>query len=155
MIQPATTRTRKKEEGKGGKARHQTIGQVARAAGVATTALRYYEREGILKPSSRTAKGYRLYDEGDVRQLAFIRAAQAVGFTLDDIRTLLAIDETTSCKQVRSMIEARVAEIDAKLANLRRVRTTLIAALEQCRKSNKSCPVIAELKNSRRKGNPR
>ena len=55
-----------------------TIGEVARAAGVATTTLRYYEREGLLAPTERSRAGYRLYDDGAVERLAFIRAAQAV-----------------------------------------------------------------------------
>ena len=65
-----------------------TIGQVARTAGVATPTLRYYEQEGLLSPTTRSRAGYRLYDEQAVEQLRFIRSAQAVGFTLDDIRTL-------------------------------------------------------------------
>ena len=66
-----------------------TIGQVARATGVAATTLRYYEREGILTPTVRNGAGYRLYDAQAVERLQFLRSAQAVGFTLDDIRTLL------------------------------------------------------------------
>ena len=63
-----------------------SIGQLAREAGVAATALRYYEREGVLAPTVRSRAGYRLYSREAVEQLGFIRSAQAVGFTLDDIR---------------------------------------------------------------------
>ena len=69
-----------------------TIGEVARAVGVATPTLRYYEQEGLLSPTTRSRAGYRLYDAQAIEQLRFIRSAQAVGFTLDDIRTLLSLD---------------------------------------------------------------
>ena len=87
-----------------------TIGEVAQGAGVATTTLRYYEREGLLAPTDRSRAGYRLYDDGAVQRLEFIRAAKAVGFTLDDIRALLELNGDSPCKQVHSLIERRVAE---------------------------------------------
>lgn len=130
-------------------AKRQTIGEVARAAGVAATALRYYEREGLLAPTDRTRAGYRLYDEEAVRRLEFIRAAQAVGFTLGDIRALLELNGNLPCKQVQALIERRLAEVDEKLANLRRVRSTLTDALQRCRKSKKGCAVVADLKRKR------
>lgn len=127
-----------------------TIGEVAQAAGVAATTLRYYEREGLLSPSDRTRAGYRLYDDSAVERLEFIRAAQAVGFTLDDIRALLQLNGDSPCKQVQALIERRLAEVDEKLADLRRVRATLANALERCRKSKKGCAVVADLKRKRR-----
>lgn len=65
-----------------------TIGQAAQAVGVPATTLRYYEREGVLGPAVRSRAGYRLYDTAAVERLEFVRSAQAVGFTLDDIRVL-------------------------------------------------------------------
>ncbi len=128
-----------------------TIGKVAEAAGVATTTLRFYEREGLLSPTDRSRAGYRLYDEGAVQRLEFIRAAQAVGFTLDDIRALLELNGDTPCKQVQSLIERRLAEVDAKLADLTRVRSTLADAVQRCRKSKKGCAVVADLKRTSNK----
>jgi MerR family mercuric resistance operon transcriptional regulator len=126
-----------------------TIGEVAQAAGVATTTLRYYEREGLLSPTDRSRAGYRLYDEGAVGRLEFIRAAQAVGFTLDDIRALLELSGDSPCKRVQALIERRLGEVDGKLADLRRVRSALADALERCRKSKKGCAVVADLKRKR------
>lgn len=126
-----------------------SIGQVAEAVGVATTALRYYEREGILPPTNRSKAGYRLYDETAVRRLRFIRSAQAVGFTLDDIRSLLQVDGRSSCKEVQGLIERRLAEVEAKMADLKRVRAALTDALARCRRSGKGCPVLADLRSSR------
>ncbi len=128
-----------------------TIGEVARTAGVTTPTLRYYEQEGLLSPTDRSRAGYRLYDDGAVERLEFIRAAQAVGFTLDDIRALLQLNGDSPCKQVQSLIERRLAEVDEKLADLRRVRSTLADALERCRKSKKRCAVVADLKRKRGK----
>lgn len=126
-----------------------TIGEVAQSAGVATTTLRYYERKGLLSPTDRSRAGYRLYDNSAVERLEFIRAAQAVGFTLDDIRALLQLNGDSPCKQVQALIGRRMAEVDEKLADLRRVRATLADALERCRKSKKGCAVVANLKRKR------
>ena len=123
-----------------------TIGQIAERVGVAASALRFYEREGLIRPAARSRAGYRLYDSTSVEQLRFIRAGQAIGFSLDDIKALLVLDENTSCKQVQTMIEQRLSEVDTKLANLRRVKSTLFSALARCRSSNRGCAVVADLK---------
>lgn len=128
-----------------------TIGKVAKAAGVATPTLRYYEREALLSPTNRSRAGYRIYDHEAVERLKFIRAAQAIGFTLDDIRALLELNGHSPCKQVQVLIERRLAEVDEKLGDLRRVRSTLADALERCRKSKRGCAVVADLKRKRDK----
>ena len=127
-----------------------TIGQIARQVGVAASTLRYYERAGLLRPARRSAAGYRLYDQAAVEQLAFIRAAQAVGFTLDDIRTLLRLDEDSPCEQVQAMVRRRMAEIDERLACLQKVRATLAQALRRCQRSRRGCAVLADLKRARK-----
>ena len=66
-----------------------TIGQIAKAAGVPTSTVRYYERAGLLRPTSRTAANYRVYSAGDLERLRFIRAAQATGFQLEDVKKQL------------------------------------------------------------------
>lgn len=129
-------------------ARPMTIGQLATAAGLKPTALRYYEREGILRPSSRSTSGYRLYDAGAVEQLEFIRAAQAVGFSLQDIRTLLRLDQgpRQQCKvEVRAVVQRRLAEVAQKMRDLERVQATLTQALRECEASRADCPVLAGL----------
>ncbi len=127
-----------------------TIGQVAEAVDVAASTLRYYEREGLIRPIQRSGAGYRLYDEGAVERLEFIRAGQAVGFTLDNIRALLELDGDSPCKQVQALIERRLAEVDGKLTDLQHVRRALADALERCRRSKKGCAVVADLKRGRR-----
>lgn len=123
------------------------IGQVARAAGVATTALRYYEREGVLIPQGRSEAGYRLYDQRAVEQLAFIRSAQAVGFTLEDIHMLLVTDSKKKVpkKDVQGLIEKRLQEVEQKMKDLKRISVALRDALQKCRQSEGACPVLTGL----------
>ena len=127
-----------------------SIGEVARASGLAATALRYYEREGVLGPTERSEAGYRLYDGQTLERLQFIPAAQAVGFTLDDIRTLLGLDdgETRSqrCRaEVRGLIEKRLKDVEEKMQQLQHVKTALAAALERCVNTDDWCPVLRDL----------
>ena len=125
-----------------------TIGRIAEAVGVATSTLRYYEREGLLKPVERSPAGYRLYDATGVEQLRFIRSAQGVGFSLGDIKALLSLDGRTSCKEVQAMIEERLADVAGRIAQLRSVQRTLNLALNRCRKSRKGCPVLTDLRKT-------
>ena len=83
-----------------------TIGEIAKTVGVATSTLRYYERAGLLAAPARSAARYRVYDEASLQRLRFIRAAQAVGFTLDDIRLLLSLNSDASCRDVQAQREA-------------------------------------------------
>lgn len=124
------------------------IGDLAQSAGMATTALRYYERKGVLTPTVRSRAGYRLYDRRAVEQLGFIRSAQAVGFTLDDIRTLMGFDgapERTSKEEVQVLIETRLGELAEKMRDLRRAQAALAKALQKCQHSAGECPVLKEL----------
>ena len=132
-----------------------TIGQVARSIGVPATTLRYYEREALLTPTARNAAGYRFYDPQAIQRLEFIRSAQSVGFSLDDIKALLSLDQRTSCKQVQHLIEERLSDVTKRIRELRSVEKTLNAALDRCKRSRKGCPVLGDLrgsKNSRSRG---
>jgi len=133
-----------------GEERLMTIGEVAHITGVADTTLRYYEKERIVVPGTRSRAGYRLYTDRDVERIAFVRAAQAVGFTLDDIRTLLEVGENTPCNQVQELIERRSADVENRLRDLKRVQGALADALARCRKSRKGCAVVADLKQTSR-----
>ena len=133
------------------------IGQAAKAVGVAPSALRYYERQSLVAPSARSRAGYRLYLQEDVDRLKFVRSAQAVGFALDDIRLLLdflAADRKSCRAEVRRLIEERLAEVDTKMKDLRKVRKTLGQALDRCSRSRDECMVLKDLssgKTNRRK----
>jgi len=123
------------------------IGELARAAGVPTSTVRYYERTGLLPRPMRTPSGYRDYDEGAVERLRFIRAAQGVGFALEDIRVLLQLDRDSACSQVRRILEQRLAHVERKLEQMYYVRDTLRKALERCRRARRACPVLEGLRS--------
>jgi MerR family transcriptional regulator, copper efflux regulator len=97
-----------------------TIGQLANQAGIATSAIRYYESEGIIQPHTRTASGYRLYDPQAIHQLAFIKRAQQLGFSLQDIRQLLAYQHGNepSSASLLQLVEERFLEIERQVTNL-------------------------------------
>lgn len=107
------------------------IGEVAARSGVGVDALRFYERRGLLGRTARTDAGYRIFDESVLDQLEFIKRAQALGFSLDDIAAIVSekSEGRSPCGAVREIVRARLAELDARLAELRRYRRELAAAL--------------------------
>ena len=113
-----------------------TIGQLAEAAEVPVSTLRYYERRGLLRPLRRTSGNFRVYSEEAVSRVRFIRIAQATGFALDDIEVLAHfIDregEETVCERVLGLIDDRLADVERRLREIRELRRTLIAAREEC-----------------------
>ncbi|GIW98324.1 MAG: heavy metal-responsive transcriptional regulator [Pirellulaceae bacterium] len=125
-----------------------TIGRLARLADVPVTTVRYYERIGLILPEDRSGGNYRLYGESSLRRLRFIRAAQAIGLSLDDVKRLLgAGDRSPRCGQVRQLIEERLEEIDRRWRDLQEVRQVLTTALAQCRTGSPraACRVLKEL----------
>ncbi len=124
--------------------KHLTIGKLAEAADVPISTIRYYERAQLLKPSARSPSNYRLYGASDLERLRFIRAAQATGFTLDDVTKLL---RPAACGSVRRLIEGRLDEVDDRMKELLHVRKVLRAALTKCQSHRKSgrCRVVDDL----------
>ena len=123
---------------------HVTIGELARAAGVPTSTIRYYERADLLRPGARSASNYRLYVAADLKRLRFIRAAQATGFTLEDITHLL---RPASCHRVQKLIEDRLGQVEARMKELQHVRQVLRQAIAECREHEATgrCAVVGEL----------
>lgn len=126
-----------------------TIGKVAEAAGVEVSTLRYYERRGILREPPRTGSGYRQYDETVVDRIRFVRHAQDLGFTLEEIEELLAlrVENPSSCEAVEEATRAKLRSVDAKLRELRRLRSVLGRLVRACedREETSECPVLAML----------
>ncbi|HET9031735.1 MAG TPA: MerR family transcriptional regulator, partial [Dokdonella sp.] len=108
------------------------IGQLASAAGVGIDTVRYYERSGLLKPAARSASGYRKYGENELDRLNFIRRAQHLGFSLADIAELLAISGRGDVAAMYQAAEVRLADIDNRIAELRRVRDALTTLMSEC-----------------------
>ncbi|MCA9145471.1 MAG: MerR family transcriptional regulator [Planctomycetaceae bacterium] len=126
-----------------------TIGQLAKAADIPTSTLRYYERIGLLQPRNRSEGNYRLYDEGDLERVRFIRAAQSTGFTLDDVTALLnlRVAANARCEDIQVLMEERLTDVKARMKDLRHVERVLKSFLAKCRESNRRghCAVIEEL----------
>lgn len=119
-----------------------TIARLAKAAGVGVETVRYYQRRGLLAvPAS--AGGVRRYGAEDVRRLRFIRAAQAAGFTLEEIGELLALDATDQRPRARELARARVAALDARIAELTAAREALSRLATECASGSKGpCPIL-------------
>jgi MerR family transcriptional regulator, copper efflux regulator len=117
------------------------IGELAREAGLNPQTLRYYERIGLLRPGARSAGGYRLYTAREARRLAFIRRAQRLGLSLTAIAEILAARDggAAPCARVRALAEARVAQIDRQLAELRALREDLIGVAARAREVEPAC----------------
>ncbi|MGH7318615.1 MAG: heavy metal-responsive transcriptional regulator [Candidatus Rokuibacteriota bacterium] len=125
------------------------IGKLASLCGVSRDTVRFYERERLLPAPRRSASGYRLYEDGDAARLRFVKRAQAIGLTLDDIRELLSLRQartTGECRRVADRLKARVAVVDEKIAQLRAFRRELVRNLEKCERADSgSCPVVLDL----------
>jgi len=130
--------------------RQYTISQLAKSAGIPTTTMRYYDRIGLVEPEHRSDGNYRLYGEASLRKVKFIRRAQSIGFTLDDVKALLAAPESTaaSCREVQSLIEERIAEVGQRLRDLHHVQRVLKSSLEKCKETERAdcCHVIETLR---------
>lgn len=125
------------------------IGTVARECGVSIDTIRYYEREGLLPPPRRRPSGYREYGEGAVKQLRFIRHAKELGFTLEDIRELLSLssDREQGVQGVKQRAETRLAMVEERMAQLRRVRNGLKQLIANCPGHGplEECPILRAL----------
>ncbi len=126
-----------------------TIGQVARQAGIGVETVRFYEREGLLEQPQRRASGYRQYGPEAVSVLKFIRRAKELGFTLKEIKSLLSLrlDASATKAEVRGQAIAKVADIEARIADLQRVRDVLQKLVKTCHGQGPAsgCPILATL----------
>lgn len=125
-----------------------TIGTIARQAGVNVETIRFYHRRGLLPEPQKPLGGVRRYTEGDVARVRFIKSAQRLGFTLDEIGLLLRLDDGTHCAEAREIAEHKLADVRAKLNDLRRIEAALQGLVEACQaqESKVSCPLIASLR---------
>lgn len=127
-----------------------TRSEVARRAGVKPSAVRYYERTGVLPEPARTAAGYRIYTAEAVERLRFVRRAQALGFTLAEITDLLGLSATgADCDAVRARAEAHRSDVEAKLRDLARVYDALEGLVAACRarRPTAACPILDALRH--------
>jgi MerR family transcriptional regulator, Zn(II)-responsive regulator of zntA len=130
-----------------------TIGQLAESCEVSRDTLRFYERERLLPAPKRSPSGYRLYQSEDASRVRFVRRAQAIGLTLEDIRELLelrTLKTPEQCRRVATRIRARVADVDKRIAELQAFRGELSRSLKRCERAisrKECCPVVVDLGN--------
>lgn len=126
-----------------------TIGALAKQAGVAIDTIRFYEREGLLPPPKRRASGYREYDNGAVGRVRFIRRAKDLGFKLDEIRELLALetDRDNGVEGVKRRASRRLQELNARIQQFTEMRDALAQLVEECPGSGEPecCPILSTL----------
>jgi MerR family transcriptional regulator, mercuric resistance operon regulatory protein len=128
-------------------ARSMTIGSLSRATGCKIETIRYYERIGIL-PRAERRGSYRVFDAAHVERLAFVRHARALGFTLDEVRVLVALASAPggSCAESRALAAEHLTAVHARIADLQAMATVLIEAVRLCDAGlDQSCPLIATL----------
>ena len=120
-----------------------TIGKLAAAGGVGVETVRFYQRRGLLETPPRDA-GIRRYGTDDLRRLKFIRQAQTAGFTLEQIRELLALDSGSERARARALAAERIQALDEKIAELQQARDALSRLAAECSKTAAGpCPIIA------------
>jgi MerR family transcriptional regulator, copper efflux regulator len=129
-----------------------TIGQVAREAGIGVETIRFYEREGLLEQPERKASGYRQFDDEAVSRLRFIKQAQRLGFTLREIKELLALKlaPSTTRAEIRAQAVAKVDDIEKRIKELKRMKKALAPLIAACdgRGTLDGCPILAALEPS-------
>ncbi|XQA63384.1 heavy metal-responsive transcriptional regulator [Xanthomonas sacchari] len=127
-----------------------TIGALARQADVAIDTVRYYERQGLLPLAPRRASGYREYDAAAVQRVRFIRRAKELGFSLEEIGELLALqdDRVHGVEGIKQRASARLQALDRRIAELTEMRDTLAALVEECpgRGAPDACPILGDIR---------
>lgn len=127
------------------------IGRLAREAGVNVETVRYYQRRGLLEEPRRPPGGIRRYSEVHARRLRFIKQAQALGFSLEEVKDLLALEDGRHCHEAERLASMKLAAVRERVGQLRRVEqalATLVARCE-CNTGKVRCPLIAALETDR------
>lgn len=124
-----------------------TIGALAKSAGVGVETVRYYQRRGLL-PANGTHRGaFRVYGSDEVARLRFIRRAQALGFSLDEVSELLALDEETDRDRARAFAQAKIADVESRIRQLEEMRSALQGLVSCCEHTEAPapCPILHAL----------
>ncbi len=124
----------------------KTISKVAEALDINIETIRFYQRRGLITQPSKPETGYRQYPQDTVNRIRFIKRAQELGFTLDEIATLFSLNDQP-CHQVQNLAELKLSAVKEKITNLRRLEKALKALLAQCRSNDDDshCPIIDSL----------
>ena len=128
-----------------------TRGDLARATGCNIETIRYYEKTGLLPDPPRTAAGYRIYSAAHATRLRFILRARELGFSMEDIRGLMGLEDgaAPTCAEVKERTERHLADVRAKIADLRRIEKVLSVTAARCSGEDvPDCPVLETLEGS-------
>jgi MerR family copper efflux transcriptional regulator len=128
------------------------IGAVAERSGVAAKTIRYYEEVGLLAPAERAGNGYRQYDDKDVEILRFVQRARKLGFSLEDVKDLLALwqDRERASADVKAVAESHIAKVDRRIEELQSIRGTLMHLVDLCHGDDRpDCPILDNLAGSK------
>ncbi|GAC1335155.1 MAG: Hg(II)-responsive transcriptional regulator [Collimonas sp.] len=127
-----------------------TIGIFAKVAGVNVETIRFYQRKGLLLEPDKPYGSIRRYGEADVARVRFVKSAQRLGFSLDEIAELLRLDDGTHCDEASHLAEHKLRDVREKMADLARMETVLSELVRAChaRQGNVSCPLIASLQDA-------
>jgi MerR family mercuric resistance operon transcriptional regulator len=126
-----------------------TISRLADAAGVNVETVRFYQRSGLIDEPAKPYAGYRTYADSDVRRIRFIKRAQLLGFTLDEVANLLKLEGSQTCARTRTLAARKLAIVEAKLNDLMAMKTALAAMVARCDREDArtDCPIIQALIN--------
>ena len=124
-----------------------TIGTLAATAQVNVETIRFYQRKGLMHEPRRPRGGVRRYGAADLGRVRFIKSAQRLGFSLDEVAQLLTLEDGAHCVEAREQAEHKLLDVRAKLADLLRIETALVALVDQCAAARGKicCPLIATL----------
>lgn len=124
-----------------------TIGKLAEAAAVNIETIRYYQRRGLLEEPDKPLGGHRRYAPEQARRVRFIKRAQALGFTLDEIGALLSLDVACACAETRALAARKLGLIEQKMADLAAMQLVLGGLVQQCDAGdgNATCPIMGVL----------
>lgn len=124
-----------------------TIGTFAKVAGVNVETIRFYQRKGLLVEPEKPYGGIRRYGQTDIARLGFIKSAQRLGFSLDEIAELLRLEDGAHCGETRELAERKLVDVRSRLADLQRIEAVLAHLVAQCcaTSGEVSCPLIASL----------
>lgn len=123
-----------------------SIGKLAQAAQVSVETIRYYERCGLITQPPKPAQGYRTYTKATLARILFIKRAQELGFTLEEIENLLVLGES-HCSEVQELAESKLVSVRSKINDLCRLERVLEGLVTQCRSNpdNTACPIVESL----------
>lgn len=126
------------------------IGEASRLSGVSIETIRYYEREGIISKAGRTASGRRAYSDAEISELRFIKRCRDLGFSIPDVVALrdLADAPNNSCETVEGLGRKHLAEVRAKLKELRQLEKALAELVSNCANGKSDCPMLDALRAS-------